>query len=75
MYPYLSLVARKVAEFYHNIDKWRYLIWLKTLVIIAFFRIIDGVFALEQVNAVFSLVLKHLMLSCLVALICMGGLR
>ena len=29
MYPYLSLVKRKVAEFYHNIDGRQYLVWLK----------------------------------------------
>ena len=29
MYPYLSLVERKVAEFYHNIDRRRYLVWFK----------------------------------------------
>ena len=29
MYPYLSLVEGKVAEFYHNIDKRRLLIGLK----------------------------------------------
>ena len=28
MYLYLSLVERKVAEFYHNIDRRRYLVWL-----------------------------------------------
>ena len=26
---YLSLVERKVAEFYHNINRRRYLVWLK----------------------------------------------
>ena len=31
MYPYLSLVERKVAEFYHNIDRRRYLVWLNDL--------------------------------------------
>ena len=29
MYLYLSLVERKVAEFYHNIDRRRCLVWLK----------------------------------------------
>ena len=29
MYHYLSLVERKVAEFQHNIDIRRYLVWLK----------------------------------------------
>ena len=28
MYLYLSLVERKVAEFYHNIDRRRNLVWL-----------------------------------------------
>ena len=37
MYLYLSLVERKVAEFYHKT-------WLKWLVFIVFFRTIDGVF-------------------------------
>ena len=27
MYLYLSLVERKVAEFYHNVDRRRYLVW------------------------------------------------
>ena len=27
MYRYLSLVERKVTEFYHNIDRRRYLVW------------------------------------------------
>ena len=31
MYPYLSLVERKVAEFYHIIDRRRYLVWLNDL--------------------------------------------
>ena len=29
MYLYLSLVEREVAEFYLNIDRRRYLVWLK----------------------------------------------
>ena len=28
MYLYLSLVERKVAEFYHNMDRRHYLVWL-----------------------------------------------
>ena len=36
MYPYLSLVERKVAEFYHNIDRRRYLVWFKWLIFIVF---------------------------------------
>ena len=43
MYLYLSLVEKKVTEFYHNIDRRRYLVWLKWLIFIAFFRTIDGV--------------------------------
>ena len=29
MYLYLSLVERKVTEFYHDIDRRRYLVWYK----------------------------------------------
>ena len=36
MYPYLSLDERKVAEFYHNIDRRRWLVWLKWLIFINF---------------------------------------
>ena len=36
MYPYLSLDERKVAEFYHNIDRRRWLVWLKWLILINF---------------------------------------
>ena len=36
MYLYLSLVKRKVAEFYHNIDRRRYLVWFKWLIFITF---------------------------------------
>ena len=36
MYPYLSLVERKVAEFYLNIDTKRWLVWLKWLIFITF---------------------------------------
>ena len=32
----LSLVERKEAEFYHNIDRRRYLVWFKRLIFIAF---------------------------------------
>ena len=42
MYPYLSLDERKVAEFYHNIDRMRWLVWLKWLIFITFLAI-DGV--------------------------------
>ena len=36
MYPYLSLVEREVAEFYHDIDRRRWLVWLKWLIFITF---------------------------------------
>ena len=36
MYLYFSLVERKEAEFYHNIDGRCYLVWLKWLIFIAF---------------------------------------
>ena len=36
MYPYLSLVERKVAEFYLNIDRKRWSVWLKWLIFITF---------------------------------------
>ena len=36
MYPYLSLVKRKVADFYHNIDRRRWLVWSKWLIFITF---------------------------------------
>ena len=38
MYPYLSLVERKVTEFYHDLDRRRYLVWLKLLNFITFSR-------------------------------------
>ena len=34
MYLYLSLVKRKVAESYHNMDRRRYLVWLKWIIAI-----------------------------------------
>ena len=45
MYLHLSLVERKVTEFYHDIDRRRWLVWLKWLIFITFFRTIDGVLA------------------------------
>ena len=36
MYLFLLLVERKEAEFYHNIDRRRYLVWLRWLIFIAF---------------------------------------
>ena len=38
MYPYLSLVQRKVAEFYHNIDRRRCLVWVKMTYFHCFFQ-------------------------------------
>ena len=38
MYPYLSLVERKVAEFYHDIDRRLYLVLLNRLILIIFWR-------------------------------------
>ena len=36
MYTYLSLLNRKETEFYRNIDRRRYLVWIKRLNLIAF---------------------------------------
>ena len=36
MYPYLSFVERKEAEFYHNINRRRYLVLFKWLIFIVF---------------------------------------
>ena len=38
MYLYLSLAERKVAEFYLNMDKRRYLVWLKWFIFISIWR-------------------------------------
>ena len=43
MYPYLSLVERKVAEFYHNIDRTHWLVWVKMTYFHRFFWTIPGV--------------------------------
>ena len=43
MYLYLSLVERKVAEFYHNIDRRSWLVWVKMTYFHCFFRTIPGV--------------------------------
>ena len=43
MYPYLSLVERKVAEFYHNIDRRSWLVWVNMTYFHCFFRTIPGV--------------------------------
>ena len=36
MYLYLSLLERKEAEYYHNIDRRHYLVWFKCFIFIAF---------------------------------------
>ena len=43
MYPYLSLIKRKIAEFYHNIDRRSSLVWVKMTYFHRFFRTIHGV--------------------------------
>ena len=43
MYPNLSLVERKVAEFYHNIDRRSWLVWVKMTYFHRFFWTIPGV--------------------------------
>ena len=43
MYPYLSLVERKVAEFYYNIDRRSWLVWVKMTYFHRFFGTIPGV--------------------------------
>ena len=48
MYPYLSLVERKVAEFYHNIDRRSWLVWVKMTYFHCFFRTIPGVLGLLE---------------------------
>ena len=50
MYPYLSLVERKVAEFYHNIDRRSWLAWVKMTYFHRFFRTIPGVLGTKEVN-------------------------
>ena len=45
MYPYLSLVERKVAEFYLNIDRMRWLVLVEMTYFYHFFRTIHGVLA------------------------------
>ena len=45
MYPYLSLVKRKVAEFYHNIDRRSWLVWVRMTYFHRFFRTFPGVLA------------------------------
>ena len=43
MYSYISLVERKVAEFYHNIDRRSWLVWVEMTYFHRFFRTIPGV--------------------------------
>ena len=43
MYPYLSLVERKEAEFYYNIDRRSWLVWVKMTYFHRFFGTIPGV--------------------------------
>ena len=50
MYPYLSLVERKEAEFYHKIDRRRWLVWVKMTYFHRSFRTINGVLGLHQSN-------------------------
>ena len=38
MYLYLSLVERKAAQFYHNMERRRYLVWLKSFIFITSWR-------------------------------------
>ena len=45
MYPCLSLDERKVAEFCHNIDRKRWLVWVKMSYFHHLFRTIHGVLA------------------------------
>ena len=54
MYPYLSLVERKVAEFYHNIDRSSLLVWVKMTYFHRFFRTIHGVLAYFTLFSVFA---------------------
>ena len=49
MYPYLSLVERKVAEFYHNIDRRSWLVWVKMTYFHRFIRTTPGVL-MEQIR-------------------------
>ena len=51
MYPYLSLDERKVAEFYHNIDR-RLIGLVKMTYFQQLFRTIDGVFMVELIKNV-----------------------
>ena len=50
MYPYLSLVERKVAEFYHNIDRRSWLVCVKMTYFHRFFQTIPGVLVLRKIK-------------------------
>ena len=50
MYPYLSLDERKVAEFYHNIDRRGWLVCVKMTFFHRFFRTIPGVLVISVYN-------------------------
>ena len=47
MYPYISLVERKVAEFFLYIDRMRWLVWIKMTYFHHFFWTIHGVLGHE----------------------------
>ena len=52
MYLYLSLIKRKAAEFYHKIDRMRFLVWLKWLIFIIFSK--QLLVSLERKNIWFT---------------------
>ena len=47
MYPYLSLVERKVAEFYLNIDRMRWFVLVEMTYFHHFFRTVHGVLVIH----------------------------
>ena len=55
MYLYLSLVERKEAEFYHNINRRRYLVCFKWLIFIAF----PGQFMVSLRNRSYTIQMNH----------------
>ena len=59
MYPYLSLVERKEAEFYHNIDRRRCLVWLKWIIFITIWR--ELLVSLQHMQELFA---KHKPVGC-----------
>ena len=54
MYPYLSLVERKEAEFYHNIDRRSWLVWVEMTYFHRFFRTIPGARQLTTSQGTYS---------------------